>query len=284
MSKTRIRLALVALLLSSLAVAQGGDNDKIWREFMDWARTQTGGLVIAGYRAKLLESGLTAAQADERIALIPKLYEQNHEYREQMDALTFDKLYRDRNQTRFTAEPNAFLISAIKDVKPGKALDVAMGQGRNAVYLATKGWDVTGFDVAEEGLKVANENAAKAGVTITTLKARLEDFDYGAARWDLICLIYVDAPIVDPGFIARIGAALKPGGLALIDHPFRSLTDPEPGWVETEQDKVNALAKAWSDFQIVFYEDTTGIAEWQQTADARLNHKVRIVRLLARKL
>ncbi len=281
---TRIRHALVAVLLSSLAIAQGIDSDKIWREFMDWAKTQTGGLAIAGYRARLLESGLTAAQADERIALIPKLYEQKLEYREQMDALTFDQAYRDPNQVRFTTEPTAFLVSTLKNLKPGKALDVGMGQGRNAVYLAAKGWDVTGFDLAEDGMKVANANAAKAGVTITTLKARFEDFDYGAARWDLICLIYVGAPLVDPGFVARIRAALKPGGFVLIDRPFRSLTDPDPGWPETEMDKANALAKAWSDLQIVFYEDTTGIAEWQQTPDARLNHKVRIVRLLARKL
>ena len=284
MFKTRVRHALIALVLSSLAVAQGVDSDKIWREFMDWAKTQTGGLVISSYRAKLLESGLTAAQADERVALIPQLYGQNREYREQMDALTFDKLYRDPHQARFTTAPSAFLVSSVKDMKPGKALDVAMGQGRNAVYLATKGWDVTGFDIAEEGLKVANESAAKAGVSITALKARLEDFDYGVARWDLIAFVYVDAPIVDPRFVARIKAALKPGGVALIERPLRSLTDPEPGRPETEQDKVNALARAWSDFQIVFYEDTTGIAEWQQTADDRLNHKVRIVRLLARKL
>lgn len=221
LSKTRIRLVLVALLLllSSLAVAQGGQN-------------------------------------------------------------SFDALYRDRNQTFFTTEPSAFLVSAIKDVKPGRALDVATGQGRNAVYLATKGWDVTGFDIAEEGLKAANENAAKAGVAITTLKARLEDFDYGAARWDLICFIYVptmEKLIVDPRFIARIRAALKPGGLVLIDRPFRSLTDSEPNWVESESDKANALVKAWSDLQIVFYEDTTGITEW-------FHYKGRIVRLLARKL
>jgi methylase of polypeptide subunit release factors len=53
-------------------------------------------------------------------------------------------------------------VSAVKDVKPGKALVVGMGQGRNAVFLATKGWDFTGFDIAEGGLKAAHENAAKS--------------------------------------------------------------------------------------------------------------------------
>ena len=220
LSKTRLQHILIVLLLSSLAVAQGG-----------------------------------------------KLR-------------TFDAIYGDRNQTAFTTEPSAFLVSSIKDVKPGKALDVATGQGRNAVYLATKGWDVTGFDISEEGLKAANENAAKAGVVITTLKARLEDFDYGTARWDLICFIYVPTELtVDSRFIARIRTALKPGGLVLFTRQFRSLPPavPEPFLMESANDKMNALLKAWSDLQIVFYEETTGMGEW-------FHSRGRILRLLARKL
>ena len=176
---------------------------------------------------------------------------------------------------RFSTEPSAFLVSAIKDVKPGKALDVATGQGRNAVYLATKGWDVTGFDISEVGLKAANENAAKAGVTITTLNARFEDFDYGTARWDLICFIYVPTQLtVDSKYIARIRTALKPGGLMLYTHKLGSLS---PTVSLTESDKLNALLKAWSDLQIVFYEETVGVGEW-------FRFRGRIVQLLARKL
>jgi len=272
------------LLLSSLALAQGQDNEKIWRDFVDWAKTQPGtGFKLEDYRVKLIDGGLTAAQADERLALIPKLYQESPSHREQLSKIGFNKLYRASNQTRFTPEANAFLVSTIQNLKPGRALDIAMGQGRNALYLASKGWDVTGFDIAEEGLKVAAENAAKAGVRINTVVSRFEDFDYGKERWDLIYFVYTDAPIVDAKYIARIYAALKPGGLVLIDRPFRSLTNPEP-WPETEQDKVNALTKAWSDFQIVFYEDTTGIGDWQQTSAPRLEYKLRIVRLLARKL
>jgi predicted O-methyltransferase YrrM len=281
----RRRLSLVVLLFSALLPAQVADNDTIWTEFINWAKSQPGtGFGLDNYRAKLIESGLTPAQADERVALIPKLYQANPAYREQAATLNFNRLYRVPTQTRFTTEPNAFLVSTIKGLKPGKALDVATGQGRNAVFLATHGWDVTGFDIAEEGLKVAAENAAKAGTRLTTVKSRFEDFDYGKERWDLISFIYTDAPIVDPKYVARIHAALKPGGLVLIDRPFRSLTNPEPNWPETAQDKPNALVKAWSDFQIVFYEDTTGFGDWQQTSAGRLEYKVRIVRLLGRKM
>ncbi len=279
-----MRFLPFALLLTSLAPAQTGDYDKIWRAFMDWSKAQPPAKSsLQDYRARLIETGLSAAQADERVALIPKLF-QDPKYREEASALGFNRLYRTPNQTRFTTEPNGFLVSVTKDLKPGKALDVAMGQGRNAVYLAARGWDVTGYDIAEEGLKIAAENAARAGTRITTVKATFEDFDYGRDRWDLIYFVYTDAPIVDPKFVARIRDALKPGGLVLIDRPFRSLTNPEPGWPETEQDKVNALTKAWSDLQIIFYEDTTGIGDWQQTAEDRLEKKLRIVRLVARKL
>jgi hypothetical protein len=72
--------------------------------------------------------------------------------------------------------------------------------------------------------------------------------------------------------------------MVLLDRPYRSLVDPEPGWRENEEDKVNAHLKAWSGLQIVHYEDTVGIADWQQTANDRLKQQHRIVRFLARKM
>jgi SAM-dependent methyltransferase len=284
----RIRLSLLILLFAFLASAQTADNDKIWHEFMDWAKAQpAGGVNGQRYRVKLIEGGLTAAQADERLAVIGKLYNSNPALKLEVNGVVMGKLYSDPNQTRFTPEPNAFLVSSTKDLKPGKALDVCMGQGRNAVYLATKGWDVTGFDIAEEGMKVANENAAKAGAHIATIRATFEEFDYGKEKWDLIYFVYTDVPHVDPKYIARIVEALKPGGMVLIDRPYRSLTNPEPGWKETDEDKVNALAKAWTavpGLQLVHYSETTGVGDWQQTSEDRLQHQLRIVRLLGRKL
>ena len=199
--------------------------------------------------------------------------------------MLINKLYAVPNQTRFSTEPNTFLVAAAKAMQPGKALDVAMGQGRNAVHLALQGWDVTGFDVADEGLRVANENAARAGTRLTTVTSCFEDFDYGIDRWDLITFIYTDAPVIDPGYVARIIAALKPGGFVLIERPYRPVQgiDPELG-PPNEQDKPNALLKAWPGLQVVYYEDKPGIADWQQTSVDRNEHPMRIVRLLARKL
>ncbi len=285
MRKIQLRVCSVAILLSCLAFAQGVDKDAVWRDAVEWIKSQPGPNFpsMDAFRAEFMKRGLTEAQANERIELIGKL-SQEPKYQQEASALYFNRLYRTPTQTRFTMEPNAFLASTIKDLKPGKALDIAMGQGRNAVYVASKGWDVTGYDLAEEGMKVAQENAAKAGVKVTTVKAGFEDFDYGKERWDLIYFVYTDAPMVDAKFVERVVAALKPGGLVLVDRPYRSLTNPEPGWRETDQDKPNALPKAWSALQLLFYEDTTGYADWQQTQAPRLEEKRRIVRMLARKM
>jgi SAM-dependent methyltransferase len=272
--------AFCCLLLCS---AQDADSDRIWRDFLEWARTQTGSLSIPAYRERLIEGGLSAQEAERRVALIPRLYAQDPLHRAQMNALTFDKIYRDPAQTSFSTKPSAFLVSSIARLKPGTALDVATGQGRNGLYLASKGWNVTGFDISEEGLKSASERAAKSGLRIATSVARIEDFNYGTGRWDLICLIYVDAPFVDPAFVARIRTALKPGGVVVIDEPFRSPVNPEQGHPETEQDKPNALPNAWTGFEILTYEDAAGIADWQQTAEPRTQYQARIVHMLARK-
>ncbi len=285
------RFLLAVLLLGSiafpgsLAAAQSPspDEDEIWKAFVAWLNAQpdVNQIGFDRYRAKLIADGLTPAQADARLEALGKLTER---HRDEIGAIYYNKLYATADQTRFTLQPNAFLVEMTKDLKPGAALDAGIGQGRNAVYLASKGWDVTGFDVAEGGLRIAEQNAARAGARIKTVKARFEDFDYGVERWDLIYFVYVDAPIVDPAFVAKVSAGLKKGGLLLIDRPFHPLDKPEPEWpAPTEQDAMNALPKAWSNLQLVRYEDTFGIGDWQQTREDREKKQLRLVRLLARK-
>ena len=74
---------------------------------------------------------------------------------------------------------------------PGFTLTVTldMGQGRNSMYLARHGWEVTGFDVSKVGLEEAARHAASAGVHIKTVLASDEEFDFGRNRWDLIAIL-----------------------------------------------------------------------------------------------
>jgi len=111
----------------------------------------------------------------------------------------------------FNTKPNAFLVEIASTRKPGTALDVGMGQGRNTIWLAQQGWDVTGFDPAEKAVALALENAGKAGVHIKTEVKGVEDFDFGESRWAMIVLRYVGAREM-PDVIQR---ALKPGGVVV---------------------------------------------------------------------
>jgi len=284
MLKSVTRSAVLFLLLSPLAPAQTAEEQKVWQDFVATCQSDPSLLNPATRRQHLIQGGMTEAQADGRMALIHKLYEAYPEFRQQIQAVGFNHLYDDPNQTRFTTDPSAFLVAMTKGLKPGKALDVAMGQGRNVLYLASKGWDVTGFDIADEGLKAAQASAARAGLTIKTVKAGWDDFDFGHGQWDLICFIYTDAPVMDPHFIARVREGLKTGGLLLMDRPYRSLDHPEANWPDTDADKANAWLKTWSDLQIVYYEDITGVGDWQQTGVPRQEYReLRLVHMLARK-
>src|SRR5689334_7182755 len=112
----------------------------------------------------------------------------------------------------------------VKDVKPGRSLDVGMGQGRNTIYLAQQGWDSVGFDPADRAVAAAQAQAAKAGVKITTSTVRAEDFDWGEAKWDLIVLSYVGGR----EYKEKVIRALKPGGMVVVEAFHRDATKAGP--------------------------------------------------------
>jgi len=124
----------------------------------------------------------------------------------------------------FNLEPNAWLVKAAKGLKPGRALDVAMGQGRNAVWLASQGWDVTGYDIAGEGLKIAREAAAARGTRVNTVFSSTADFDFGRDQWDLVAIIYAG------GAEELRGATqgLKRGGIVVLEGFYGQPEEGQP--------------------------------------------------------
>ncbi|MBV9947401.1 MAG: methyltransferase domain-containing protein, partial [Myxococcales bacterium] len=92
--------------------------------------------------------------------------------------------------------PSAFLVRMVSGRSPGRALDVAMGQGRNTLYLASQGWQVTGFDISDEALRQARVSAEARKLRIDIVNADMDTWDYGSERWDLVALIYA-GPICD---------------------------------------------------------------------------------------
>src|SRR6478735_2270074 len=164
------------------------DDDELWAEFLEYlgrAPASAGlhpGVLFQGFRADVEQRG-TSPDAD----------------------------------AGFSLEPNDLVVRTAAGRPVGSALDVAMGQGRNAVHLAGAGWRVTGFDLSSAGVAAAEAAATAQGTPIDAVVASADSFDYGVARWDLIVMTYALVPVADPAFADRIIDALAPGGLVVVE-------------------------------------------------------------------
>ena len=168
-------------------------------------------------------------------------------------AARFDKIY-SGPATLFNPEPSAFLARAVEGIAPGKALDVAMGQGRNSLFLARKGWDVTGYDVSSVGLAAAEASAAKAGLKIHTMLKSHAEFDFGTNQWDLIAMVFPLVSMDDQDLLRRIKVSLKPGGMIVVEQ-----FNAAPG--ENSKGPANALFQTFQDFRVVRYEDVPDVSD-----------------------
>jgi SAM-dependent methyltransferase len=112
-------------------------------------------------------------------------------------------------------EPNEFLMSVASKLEPGDALDVGMGSGRNALYLARSGWNVTGFDLSTVGVSRAREQAVAEKLPLTAHRGDMFAYAYGVSRYDMVVLMYMGR-IESLG--ERITDSLKPGGVLVIEH------------------------------------------------------------------
>jgi SAM-dependent methyltransferase len=170
----------------------------------------------------------------------------------------------------FTREPNALLVEAVRDRKPGRALDVGMGQGRNALFLAQNGWEVTGFDSADEGIRQAKAEAARLALRLTAEVNTFEAYDFGTEKWDLIVLTYEPTKAIAP----KVGQALRPGGIVVVED--RHL-DTRRVW-PTGTFGNNELLSLFAGLRVLRYEDVWARPDWSvKKLDERL------VRLVAEK-
>lgn len=172
--------------------------------------------------------------------------------------------------------PNAFLVDMTSRLQPGKALDIAMGQGRNSIYLAQNGWQVTGFDTSEVGVKQAREEAARLGLQLDAQVQSAEEFDFGKERWDLVVVCYVNSR----AWLDRIRQSVKPGGMILLEyyHSDTRKLHPQPG-DENKNFNNNELLSLFPGFRVLHYEDVLDIPDW----GFRRGEKDRLVRFLAQK-
>jgi SAM-dependent methyltransferase len=168
---------------------------------------------------------------------------------------------------------NKFLAEMIKGRKPGKALDIGIGEGRNALFLATQGWEVTGFDISDVGVKLAREAAQKRGLKLEAVVDDADRFDYGRQRWDLVVGMYMHAVITRNA--AKIIDSLKPGGIIVVEGFHRDLNrqSVQGGYIGYRS---NELLQAFNRLRVLYYEDTVAAADWE-----RSGQEAPIVRFIA---
>lgn len=121
--------------------------------------------------------------------------------------------YRDSPDTA-GAEPEPVVVETAGALPPGRALDLACGAGRNALWLAERGWQVTAVDAAPEAIRILQERAARANLATDTCIADLEagQFAITESSWDLILAInYLQHDLFGP-----IQRGLVPGGVAIV--------------------------------------------------------------------
>jgi SAM-dependent methyltransferase len=117
----------------------------------------------------------------------------------------------------YGTEPNDFLREVAKGLE-GPVLCLGEGEGRNAVFLAQQGLDVTAMDASPVGLEKAQRLAAERGVKLTTIAADLNDFALGEAKWGAIVSIWCHLPLALRAKVHRdVVKALKPGGRFVLE-------------------------------------------------------------------
>ena len=163
-------------------------------------------------------------------------------------------------------------VNLVQDWLPekplGKALDVACGAGRNALFLAAAGYRVDAIDISSEGLKNARQNAAGQGLEINWIEHDLDrpfEFD---RDYDVILVMW----FVNLGLVTRLCGCLAPGGLLLCEEHL--ITDQAVIGPRTDDYRVapGALRKAVAGLELLLYEESveTGEEDGERVASARV--------------
>lgn len=161
---------------------------------------------------------------------------------------------RDRWNRRYREEPPqetpaAIVRQHVDDLPPGAALDVACGGGRNATFLAERGFDVTAIDVSDEALDHARRRADGAGVDVDFVRTDADSMELEREAYDAIVVTYFRTRERLPDLLD----ALAPGGVLLYEHRLRT------GEGHRFRVRPNELLHACLDLRIVRYEEPVDV-------------------------
>jgi SAM-dependent methyltransferase len=265
------RFARSIMVVAIVAISLCGQSaQEVYERFRAWFSQQpvdvqrgSDGDLEARYRAHLKQQGLASGVVDAEIRII-------NEQSKHLEVERWNRILT-AEQPRFNTNPNAFMVEMVKGRTPGKALDVGMGQGRNALWLAQQGWDVTGFDPAERAVALARANAAKLGVKLTAEIKSYEEFDFGRDRWDLVLLSYVGGREMNE----LVTRSLRPGGIVILEafHRDAAKATPIGPAVVFDTAEVPSLFRS---LRVVRYEEPLASTDFGQM-------RARVVRYCAEK-
>jgi len=183
---------------------------------------------------------------------------------------TWDERFR-RGEYPRDPDPARLLEGYVDRLPDGRALDVATGTGRNAVFLAEHGYEVDAVDRSQAGLEVAVENARDRGVAdrLNPVRADLEEYAFPVDAYDVVTISFYRAIDRLPG----VKAALKPGGVLFFEHHLRT-TDPvdlgPPG--DRYRFAANEPLRACLDMTVLGYE-----AGREERADGKVSAVARVL-------
>jgi len=226
---------------------------------LEWLRsTDSAGdpdALLNAYRARLRAIGVPVFDIEDRLGAITDLMNDDPEGWRWL----FNRVYAGSEYS--TMRPNDFLARMAERFSAGCALDVCIGQGRNSLYLAERGWHVTGFDVAEKGLRLARSSGRHLSSGLHLLRSTEEEFCYGTDLWDLILVLYAPVALTDQRFVAKIRRALRPGGAIVIESFAYDVRVGQTRLGALEIDPPELL-RAFQGFSIVAYEEISIVPDW----------------------
>jgi 2-polyprenyl-3-methyl-5-hydroxy-6-metoxy-1,4-benzoquinol methylase len=175
--------------------------------------------------------------------------------------LSWDAVYAKQKAGEFAHDE--FLARMANGRRPGRALDIGIGEGRNAFLLASQGWDVTAFDNSVGGIKLTQEEAQKRGLRVKTVIADVDQFDYGQEQWDLVAGMYMHADITRNA--GKIAASLRPGGILIVES-FQFDSNKRGVEGASYCYRANELLKAFDQLRVVYYEEAQASPYFRKNA------------------
>lgn len=143
----------------------------------------------------------------------------------------------------WSGNPNSTLVDLAVTLQPGRALDVGCGEGADVVWLATRGWDVTGIDLSPTAISRSRNALHDAGATGRVMVADAIVFD--AAPFDLVNVQYSQLPRTEE-MITRVEAWVRPGGyLLFVHHAVDHVVDAGADHGDTSDTAIEIILPDW---------------------------------------